>query len=83
MAKYRIVYDRNACIGAAACVASKPDSWKLDDENKAVLNGSTEKDGKFELEFEEPELQKHLEAARACPTNAIHIINTETGEELV
>ena len=83
MAKYRITYDREGCIGAAACVAVKPDSWEMDDENKAILKNSTEKDNKFEIECDETELEKHLEAARVCPVAVIHVINLDTGEELI
>ncbi len=73
MAKYRIIFDRDACIGAYACVAVAPDTWKEGDDGKAVLVKDV---------FDEEELEKQLDAARACPVNAIKIINLETGEEI-
>lgn len=85
MGKYKIVYERDVCIGAASCVAVAPLTWELDKENKALL-----KDGKktndpniFEKEIDEKDLQINLDAARACPVNAIHIIEKETGKKLI
>ena len=84
MTTYRIVYEREGCIGAASCSAVHPEEWKLDDENKAVLKNSKEiKPSIFELEIEEEKLEQHLASARACPVNVIHIYNKETGEKLI
>jgi ferredoxin len=33
--KYKIVYDREGCIGAAACISVAPNSWKMGDDGKA------------------------------------------------
>jgi len=37
MAKYKIEFDREACIGAAACVVSAPEFWKITDDGRADL----------------------------------------------
>lgn len=73
MAKYKIEYEREGCIGAGACVAVAPDAWRMGDDGKAdlLLN-----------EFDEKDLQKQLDAARSCPVNVIHIVD-EKGKRLV
>ncbi|MBI2667210.1 ferredoxin [Candidatus Woesearchaeota archaeon] len=82
--KYIVQYDRIGCIGAAACVASLPEAWEMDEEGKAILKGGNGKgDEIFELEITEEELEKHMDAAKACPVIVIHIINKETGEKLI
>jgi ferredoxin len=73
VAKYRIEYDREACIGAAACIAVSPNAWKMGEDGKAV---------QLIKEFEENELQLMLDAARSCPVNVIHIVD-EKGKRLI
>ncbi len=69
--KYKIKVLRSACIGAASCVAVSPGTFSLDPQNKAVVNsGSTDV----------PE--NILMAAQSCPTKAIVIIDTETGQQV-
>ena len=82
--KYIIQYDRIGCIGAAACVAALPEAWEMDEEGKAILKGGNDKGNQiFELEITEDQLEKHMEAAKACPVTVIHIINKETDEKLI
>ena len=73
MKRYRIEYDRDGCIGAYACLAIAPDTWEEGDDGKAVMK---------KTEFTADELEKQLEAARACPVAVIRIIDLETGEEV-
>lgn len=71
--KYKIVFDREACIGAAACIVSK--NWVIQDDGKATPTV---------LEFDDEEmLKQEMEAAQMCPVTCIHIENTETGEKLI
>ena len=84
--KYKIIYDRSLCIGAGTCVAINPKSWELDSDNKANLLNSKLKEGAtdtFELEIDESTFEIELEAAKGCPVNCIHIIDMETGEQLI
>ena len=37
MTKYKIIYDRDNCIGAAACVAVNPEYWVLKEDGKASI----------------------------------------------
>jgi ferredoxin len=69
--KYKIKVIRKECIGAASCVAVSPAVFQLDSENKAVVpEGATDV----------PE--NILMAAQSCPTKAIVIIDTETGQQV-
>ncbi|MBS3055480.1 MAG: ferredoxin [Candidatus Aenigmarchaeota archaeon] len=85
MKEYKIIYEREGCIGVTACVAVNPEAWDMDEFNKAkLLNGNfNEETGKFERIIEEKDLQINMEAAQVCPVNVIHIIDIETGKELV
>ncbi len=83
MAKYRVVFDRGACIGAAACAATFPEAWVMKDDGKPDLTGATGNSEKQELIIEESELEKHLEAAKVCPVLVIHVYNLDTGEQLI
>lgn len=88
MGRYKIVYDLENCIGVFSCVAAHEKRWKMGEnefQGKAVLEGGKEdeKTGYFEVEFDEDELELNLEAARVCPVNVIHIIDKETGKQLI
>ena len=37
MVKYKIIFDRDACIGALSCNAVSPDFWKLSEDGKVDL----------------------------------------------
>lgn len=83
MAKYKVVYARESCIGAAACSAVCPEFWSIAADGKADLKGSKRTDAEsFELVIDETALRCNLEAAKACPVRAIKIIDLETGKEL-
>ncbi len=69
--KYKIKVIRSLCIGAATCVAISPNVFELDDKNIAV-----QKIGGVDV----PE--NILMAAQGCPTKAIVITDTETGQQV-
>lgn len=90
--KYRIVYDRGVCIGAAACAAVAPEFWKMSADGKADLVGhETDERGRQVLIVTESQmtdemksaLELNKEAAEVCPVQAIHVYDEETGEKLV
>lgn len=86
MKKYKVVYDRKDCIGAASCTAvSKDWSIKEGGDGKADLKDSSIKFNNDVQEkiIDEKELQSMLEAARVCPVNVIHIYDLETGEKII
>ena len=68
--KYRIKIDRDLCIGAASCVVLAMKTFKLDSENKAIVldeNGDIPESIKL--------------AAESCPTKAIILEDSETGDQ--
>jgi ferredoxin len=85
--RYKIVYDREGCIGAAACVAAYPERWQLMDDGKADITGEGAKrnDDNTEqtLEISEEEFQKMMDSAQACPVTVIHIVDLETGQRVI
>lgn len=72
--KYKITFDRDNCIGAAACAAVNPDNYEI-----------SMQDGKANMktaEIDEAALHINMEAAQACPVNVIHIFDEE-GKKLI
>ena len=74
MAKYRIEYDREGCIGAGSCIGACPKNWTMAEDGKSNV---------LKTEIDEADLAANKEAAEACPVNVIHITNIETGEKLI
>lgn len=62
----KIIIDRDLCIGAASCVVTSPQTYKLDDENKAVV-----------VDPNVVSDEETMMAAQSCPTKAIIIIDKE------
>jgi ferredoxin len=74
MGKYKIIFDRDICIGVLACVAVDADHWKAaDGEAKADLKDAeyNEETGKYELVIEADEYPVAKESAEVCPVDAI------------
>lgn len=69
--KYKIKVVRDLCIGAATCIAVSPSTFDLDDENKAVIKTDSADDE-----------ANILMAAQSCPTKAIIVTDTETGQQV-
>jgi ferredoxin len=82
MVKYKIMFDRSACIGAGACAAMDSANFKMAGDGKADLIGGKDiGGGKFEAIVEgSPSV---VEGAKACPVEVIKIVNAETGEKIV
>ncbi|HCC84293.1 MAG TPA: hypothetical protein DEP87_01280, partial [Candidatus Pacebacteria bacterium] len=69
--QYRVRITRPKCIGAASCVAISPDIFQLDEKMLALFVAS-----------ENPSTAELLLAAQSCPTAAIEIIDTQSGQKL-
>lgn len=72
---YKIVYDRNSCIGAGECEAISKRLWHVDNEGKAVLKGAklNEETGKYELEITDEEFKEQDTVVGSCPIACIKI----------
>jgi len=66
-----IVVDREKCISAGSCVAVAPEVFELDAEGKAVVKSATGDSDEM-----------ILDAAKACPTLAITLIDSN-GKQVV
>ncbi len=71
--KYKIEFDREACIGAAACCAVAPEQWVMQEDGKPNLMFS---------EISEDKLKENIEAAEVCPVRVIKVIEKKTGKVL-
>jgi ferredoxin len=69
--KYKVEVINNKCIGAASCAAIAPGVFELNEENIAVV---ISQDGDDD--------DTKLLAAQSCPTSAIIVTDTETGEQV-
>lgn len=88
MAKYRIEYERKACIGAGVCAAVAPEHWEMNQDAKADLTESDQmpgKDGWFVKVVDESEFDQNKIAAEGCPAVVIHIyrMNDDGTEEKI
>lgn len=83
--KYKVVYDREGCIGANKCMGIHPKLWKKDSENKAVLLGGkmNPETKKYEFLIEESQLKDFKESALICPAYVIDILDAETGKSVL
>lgn len=71
MAFKSIVVDREKCISAGSCVAVAPEVFELDGEGKAIVKSMTgDTDDMI------------VDAAKACPTLAITIVDS-AGKQVV
>ena len=61
---YKIRIDRSLCTGYAECVGIAPEVFKLGDDNVSVV-----------MDAEGADNETVLDAARACPVDAITVID--------
>lgn len=75
MAKYKIIYDREACIGALGCLGVSEDFWELKDDGKVDLKGSVfnEETQKWELILDEKDFDIAKSSEDSCPVQAIKV----------
>ncbi len=71
MTKYKVVIDQNKCIGAASCVATAVLTFRLNSSDKSEI---IDQDGNSD--------EEKLLAAQTCPTGAIMVIDTVSGQKL-
>lgn len=69
--KYRVDVIREKCIGAASCVAIAPKVFEMDEENiaRVISQDGNDDDTK-------------LLAAQSCPTAAVIVVDTTTGQQV-
>ena len=70
-AKLKICIDREQCIGDGLCVNEAPETFELDDDQKAVV-----------LDGPGNDLEYILAAAKSCPLDIIVVEDNATGKKL-
>lgn len=70
--KLKIKIIRGECIGDGACADEAPGTFEIDGDGVACCKSVITDDH-----------ETILKSARACPTDAIVIVDEETGEQLV
>lgn len=72
MTKYKIIFKRNLCIGAASCETEFKEKFKVNNDNKADLLGGKETSPEtFEIEIDKSLIEKAKRAVEGCPVAAI------------
>ncbi len=69
--KYKVEVIRDKCISAASCIAIATNTYELDEEGIAVI-----------LSQDGDDDETKLLGAQSCPTAAIIVTDTETGEQV-
>lgn len=69
--KLKIVVDEDECIGDSLCCSEAPGTFEMEDDVAKVCSPITD------------DRETIIEAAKACPVDAITIVDQETGEQLV
>ncbi|MGD8566385.1 MAG: ferredoxin [Candidatus Bathyarchaeota archaeon] len=87
MAKFKVEISKDACQGFGACVELCSQFFQLSDKDgkSSFLSkrlGQAEREATVE-DLEPDDLACIQKAVEACPFNAIHVMNLETGEKLV
>ncbi|MFC1648683.1 ferredoxin [Nanoarchaeota archaeon] len=80
MAKWKITFDRDVCIGVLSCVAVADKFWKeADGEAKVDLAGAelNKETGLWELVVESDDYPLAKESAEVCPVEAIKVEKIE------
>lgn len=82
--KIKVKVDPQLCIGAASCIVVAPEHFELNTEGKAEVKKS-EQDHmlgyEMDIDVDEAGMEKMIDAARSCPTQAILVFD-ESGKQL-
>ncbi len=82
--RLRVEFNKLRCVNNQKCIEESP-TYFLPTPGKPNLKGSTMQAGKFVLEkdFAQEEVNEIVNAARACPVNAIGVTDAKTGKPVV
>ncbi len=87
--KYRIIHDRDICIGCSACASVCPKYWIMENDGRSSIVGHV-KTGNGQEEIlgnrKEPltqDFEGNMDAAESCPVNCIHLkeVNEDGSEK--
>lgn len=79
--KIKVKVDPDLCIGAASCVTVSPETFQMNNNNKAfVFDHGKEPNGSAyerEMEVTEEEKENILLAAQSCPVLAVFVFDDQ------
>ncbi len=83
--KLKIEYYKNLCIGQGSCAAMAPDYFELISTKATLLNSKKINEDTFvvESDCDENTAQSLIDAAKACPVNAIRVIDTGNKKDIL
>ena len=81
---YKLLHDRENCIGCGACAVIAPDFWEMNDDGKSdIIGGATREDKWQEKVIKQKDFDINLEAAESCPVEVIHIEDEEDKKRII
>lgn len=78
--KIKVRVDDKLCIGSGNCIIIASEHFNLDENGKAVINNGDSKAKELILEVKNSDKEKLIAAARACPAQAIQLVDEEGNE---
>ena len=81
----KMVYDRDGCIGAAACAAINPEDFVMNDDGKADLVQAKKEGNRFIKVLSVPNqdlLDKIIDSAKGCPVDVIEVWDIKEHKKL-
>ena len=73
---FKIIFNREECIGCSACAAVNPKFWEMKDDAKSHLINSNLEGKEYVLETSK-NYEDNIDAAESCPVNCIHIFKED------
>ena len=85
MKKLRVEYNKGRCIGQGNCAALAPNYFELFGKKATLRNSSRTNKGIYSIELEcgSAAAEDIISAGKACPVNAIRVIDSERNEDIV
>jgi ferredoxin len=85
MKKLKIEYRKDLCISQGSCAAIAPDHFELLGKKATLKNSRNIGRDTYviELDCDEHTAENLIEAGKACPVNAIKVIDIEKNEDIV
>ncbi len=75
MSKYRVLQQRDKCIGCNACMEAAPGRWRMSKvDGKCTLVGGIQKRDFFSVVIDEIEFEENRLAMKNCPVHIIQIV---------
>jgi len=75
--KYKLIIDRNKCMGCGTCVSLMPEIFDMDDNDGLVRVRNSKPQKQYDvLEIDENQLEEFQKVVDLCPTGVFKINNS-------